>query len=398
MSESHVISRKANSDSAMNVLFCTPPWVRENSGLGSVIKNLATYLHNQGHRVLLFYQGETEFIERTSKWNFVAYRLNLRTPLITNNKIKSSIAFVVYFPLVIYQLCRFIKRNNIQIVNIHYVGEGFIYFAICRKILKSKFKLITSIHGSDIFPMEKVKSSYTFPIKFILRSSDQIVAPSRSFLEDTLKIFPSLLPKGNVIHNGIRIEEFERNGSPNVEHRPYLLCIAVHNEKKGIEFLIKAFQNIARINDKIDLLLVGDGPLRLRLESIAYETGLTQRIKFLGRRDRNEIAVLLRECEIFVLPSRAESFGIVLLEAMACKKPIVATAVGGITEIIQHKINGLLVPPENIGALSEALIFLLDHPDLRKQLGIQGYNFVIENFRYEKMGDQYQSMMVRLLN
>ncbi len=382
----------------MNVLICMPSWAVENSGIGYVIKNVAIHLHNHGHKVLFFYSGGTEVIRQTSKWNFEAYQLNLRTPLITNNKMKSSVAFIVYFPWIIYQICRFIKMHNIQIVNIHYIGEGAIYFPICRRILRRQFKLITSIHGSDIFPMDKGKANDSVPIKFILRNSDQIIAPSRSFWEDTLKIFPSLLSKGLVIHNGIRIEDFETNGYHNVDHKPYILCVAAHNEKKGIELLIKAFQKITRINDKINLLLVGDGPLRPMLERIVYEVGLTQRIKFLGHRDRKQIAVLLHECEIFVLPSRAESFGIVLLEAMACKKPIVATAVGGITEIIQNNLNGLLVPPENTDALFEALVFLLNHPDLQKRLGMQGYDVVIENFRNEKTGNQYESMMYRLLN
>jgi hypothetical protein len=330
-------------------------------------------------------------------WSFDAVQLSLKTPFIINKPIKSLIAFVVYLPLAIYQICRFVKKENIQIVNIHYIEDQFIYFAICRIILGKQFKLITSIHGADLFPEGKARSSYSIFLKLILRSSDQIVAPSRSFLEDTLKIFPDLLPKGNVIHNGVRLEEFKLIGQQNASHKPYILCIAAHNKKKGVEYLIRAFQNVAKENDKIKLLLVGDGPLKSKLVSIAEEIGLAHRIIFLGLRDRNETAALLHGCEIFVLPSRAEPFGIVLLEAMVCMKPIVATTVGGIPEIIQDEITGLLVPPEDIDALSSALVTLLNRPDLRRQLGMRGYDFVKEHFLYEKMGNQYEVMMIRLL-
>ena len=97
-------------------------------------------------------------------------------------------------------------------------------------------------------------------------------------------------------------------------------------------------------------------------------------MEFLGRQGRTQVANLLHGCEVFVLPSRSEPFGIVLVEAMACKKPIVATTAGGIPEIIENQKNGILVEPDNEKALAEALITVLKDENLRINIAVKGYS------------------------
>ena len=109
----------------------------------------------------------------------------------------------------------------------------------------------------------------------------------------------------------------------------YILCVADHRHYKGIDTLLKAMKLLLASDRSVRLILAGDGPLRSQLEILALSLGIRNQTLFLGRQEPLDIARLLHGCDIFVLPSRTESFGIAVAEAMVCKKPIVAAAVGG---------------------------------------------------------------------
>jgi glycosyltransferase involved in cell wall biosynthesis len=145
------------------------------------------------------------------------------------------------------------------------------------------------------------------------------------------------------------------------------------------------------------LVLAGDGPLRGQLESLARSLGIRDRTQFLGTKGAMEIARLLHECELLVLPSREESFGIVAIEAMVCKRPVVATAVGGIPEIIEQEVSGILVEPENPEALAAALRRVLKNSGLRRTLAENGYSRVIERFCFNHTGAAYERSFASLL-
>jgi glycosyltransferase involved in cell wall biosynthesis len=223
------------------------------------------------------------------------------------------------------------------------------------------------------------------------------VAPSASFLNDTLQTFPGLARTLVCIHHGIRDTEFGAGKSPHAAADPYILCVAMHNEKKGLDTLIRAFRTVAAVYDRLTLRLVGDGPLRPMLEALARAHGLSARIEFLGSVSRAEIVRLMKGTNLFVLPSRSEPFGLALLEAAVCRRAIVATDVGGIPEIIRHEVSGLLVPPDNVEALSASLLRLLDRPELRRALGEAAYQTVTSRFSWEIMGEQYESLMSHLV-
>jgi len=381
----------------MNVLVCSHSWVTESSGLGNVIKNLCDYLRERGHTVIILSSAATEVMRETRKWGCEAYELNLRSPVIEGHAVKSRVSFALFLPAVLYQLMRLLRTRSIQIVNAHYADDCFVYAAMCRKLLGGRLGLITSVHGADLFPDGLRRPRYSYAIRSLLNGSDAIVAASRSFLNDTLQVFPDLERKLVCIQNGIRYEEFRDGEASVVAGDRYVLCVAMHNQKKGLDTLIRAFKKVAEAHDRLTLRLVGDGPLRPMLEELTGAAGLSGRIEFLGIRTRPEIVRLMKGAELFVLPSRAEPFGIALIEAAACRRPIVASRVGGVPEIIQNEVSGLLVPPDDADALSAALLRLLDCPKLRKALGDSAYETVSKRFTWEMMGAQYESLMSRLV-
>ena len=162
--------------------------------------------------------------------------------------------------------------------------------------------------------------------------------------------------------------------------------------------LLRAFARISETHRVVRLLLVGDGPLRRQHEELARSLSLQDRVEFLGWRSRAEVSRLLRDCEIFVLPSRSEPFGVVVAEALACQKAVVASAVGGIPEIIENGRTGVLVEPDHPAALARELLALLEDGSLRKSLGHAGYQRVVECFSRETMSARYESLYSALVS
>jgi len=367
---------------------------QESGGVASVIANLARYLQSRAHEIIFLYAGDSISPKKiNTKLGFTGFEINLRLPFREGrHPIITLAAFLICFPISMYQLIRFIQKHKIQIINIHYPHEFFFYFALCRRILP--LVLVTSVHGAELFPGGRPMAKYSPGIRLLLASSDRIVAPSRSFQNDVCGIFPHLKEKTMFIHNSVDLAEL--NGvSPHISRHdrdPYILCIAMHNEKKGLDVLLRAFKHVQHTRPSIKLVLVGDGPLRKQLEHLASSLEIRDRVNFLGLQGRIEVRQLLHDCELFVLPSRSEPFGIAIIEAMACKKPVVSTKVGGIREIIEDRRTGVLVEPDDPRALAGAILTVLDDEKLRVAIVERGYATVRERFLREHTGGAYEAV------
>ena len=362
-------------------------------GVAYVVGHLARQLRDRGHEILFFNSGETLLLKRkTTKLGFDGCALGLQMPFGDRHSAISLPLFSLRFPIALLQLMWLIKKQRIQIVNIHYPSESFVYFAICRRMLP--ITLVTSVHGADLFPDGKRRDPCPWSLRFLLQSSDHIVAPSDAYGEDVASLFPELRQKIVSIHNGLDLAEFDRprENIGNGTQSRYILCVAMHNEKKGIDVLLRAFAKIQDREPRLRLVLAGDGPLRSQLESLAESLGIAAKVDFRGRQGRAEIAALLAGCEVFVLPSRSEPFGIVLLEAMACGKPVVSTTAGGIPEIIDDRNTGILVEPDNPTALAAALTAVLQQPNLRSAIAKGGYYAVHRRFSVEHTAAKYETL------
>jgi glycosyltransferase involved in cell wall biosynthesis len=145
------------------------------------------------------------------------------------------------------------------------------------------------------------------------------------------------------------------------------------------------------------LVLAGDGPLRHQLEGLAEELGIRDRVDFAGWQRQPALRRLLHGCSVFAVASRYESFSVATLEAMACGKPVVASRVGGIPELIEHGRNGILVDPDDPDALCAAISQLLADEGLRESLGANARLTVSARFSADAMGARYEAAFTRLL-
>jgi rhamnosyl/mannosyltransferase len=154
---------------------------------------------------------------------------------------------------------------------------------------------------------------------------------------------------------------------------------------KGVDVLLEAMKSLDGL-----ALIVGDGPLRSRLEAQARDLGISNRVRFLGSVSDQELAALYGACSVFVLPSvtRQEAFGVVQLEAMSAGKPVVSTDVGtGVGWVNRNGETGFVVPPRDVSALRDAIARLLEDPELGTSMGDAGAKRVRSDFTVERMID-----------
>jgi glycosyltransferase involved in cell wall biosynthesis len=173
-------------------------------------------------------------------------------------------------------------------------------------------------------------------------------------------------------------------------------AVARLHPEKGLEYLFRALPALlAATGGRLRLLVAGDGPFREVYEREVAALGVQAVVRFLGF--RTDVTRIFAASDVVVLPSVAEAFGLVLAEAMAMQRAVVATRVGGIPEIVEDGVTGILVPAASPGALADAILSLLHDPARRMRLGEAGRRRVVESFRFETMMERYESLYDTLL-
>jgi glycosyltransferase involved in cell wall biosynthesis len=236
-----------------------------------------------------------------------------------------------------------------------------------------------------------------------LRAADRVVAVGHMVAEMT-RVHANIPPaRIETIWNGVDTSRFRPGEGRTYLSRtfgipvdaPVIGVVAGFREVKGHDVLLPAMVEVARVLPQSRLLLVGDGPLRSRIEALVAAHGLGDRVIFTGQ--RLDVERIVPECDVIALPSREEGIPVSALEAMACAVPVVATRVGGTPEVIDQGRTGLLVPPGNPGALATALLGLLRNPEYAHRLGKEGREITLGRFSVEAMIAKTRALYERLL-
>jgi hypothetical protein len=246
---------------------------------------------------------------------------------------------------------------------------------------------VVTIHGQDfqqtIFRNRKCHEE----IKKTFDKAKGIITVSNKLKRIGVEHFSEAKDKFTVIPNGINVEEFQDlDNASKVEGKravPVILSVSNLVKTKGIDLNIKA---MSRLRDKypdIQYLIIGDGNQRETLENLSKETGLENHIKFLGRMPHRSVLQYMKDCDVFSLPSWKEGFGVVYLEAMACGKPVIGCKGEGIEDFVENKKNGLLVEPQNVDSLVEAIDFLLTNPEEAKEIGEEAQERVFKKYSWK---------------
>ena len=229
--------------------------------------------------------------------------------------------------------------------------------------------------------------------------ADRIIAVSQGVAKDLEAIVPSVSHLINVIHNPcVDNREIQKANEPlSIElpvNSPLILACGRLTEQKGFLYLLEALVQVRQIIPA-HLWIIGEGKQRQQLERKIQQLGLTECARLLGFQS-NPYKYMLK-ADVFVLSSLFEGFPLVLMEAMACGAPVVATdCPSGPREIIEDGVNGILVPPANVSVLSEAIVRVLKDPELKQRLSEQGKNRA-QDFRAESIADAYGNLFLDVL-
>ena len=237
--------------------------------------------------------------------------------------------------------------------------------------------------------------------KVVFRNVNLVTVPSQAYCAELKRVGV----EGNkirVIKNGITYSQNEYDIEKmkqkfNFTGKKIVLFVGALEKRKGVEFLIRSFTIVKEKIPAAKLVIVGNGSERAYLQNLAYAIGIEADVSFVGRINDDELDFMYEMSNVFVLPSMYESFGIVLLEAMSHRKPVVTTRIMGVTELVTTGFNGLLVEPRNAQQLAEAIIKILSDESYAIQLGKNGEQFS-KKFEWEKIVTEYENVYNESLN
>ena len=222
-------------------------------------------------------------------------------------------------------------------------------------------------------------------LRWALGRSARVVACARSLAASAQALAPGIASRIRFIPNGVNPERF-RDG-PGYQHsRPYVAAVGRLVPQKGFDVLLEA---LARLPFSVDLLIAGEGPERPRLELLRERLGLGGRVHLLSTVDVATVAALYCGAALIAVPSRWEGLPLVCLEAMAAGRAVVASRVDGIPDAVVDGETGLLVAPDDPGALAAALGALLSDPERSARLGGRGRELVTHELTWDKAAERY---------
>jgi|Deesub1362A_J573_1020465.scaffolds.fasta_scaffold00023_15 N-acetyl-alpha-D-glucosaminyl L-malate synthase BshA len=277
------------------------------------------------------------------------------------------------FSFIVYGFFSGLKKKY-DLIHAHYAfPQGFLG-VLLKKI--SRKPLILTIHGSDILVLKKNPFTKAF-VKYVLKNSDKIIAVSEYLRKEAIEMGVNE-DKIIVVYGGIPRAIRRKN----VEPEDSICFIGSLVKQKGVDILINAVRKVKKSRPNVKLYIVGDGKERKKLEALSkYDPD----IYFTG--EVGDLSEVLSKCKVMVLPSREEGFGLVLLEAMVAGVPVVATNVGGIPEIIEDGVNGLLVESEDPDGLARAILKVLDDEKLRVKL-VENGKKIVQKYSWERMANE----------
>jgi glycosyltransferase involved in cell wall biosynthesis len=288
------------------------------------------------------------------------------------------------------------------LLHAHHGPNGFYALPIARNL---NIPLVVTFHGSDItitdlrFEKTYLGFRYYFANKRKLRASGATFLTVSRFVQQ--KVLEQGFPpeKVHLVYTGINTEKFKPDST---EDRPIILVVGRCTEQKGQEFAIRAASEVQRQLPDVELVLIGEGPVRGALERLAKQS--LRRYQFLGARTSEEVREWMNRASLLCMPSvttrsgAAEGFGMVCAEAQAMGKPVVAFRCGAIPEIISHGTTGLLAEERDSKALAEYLLILLEDAELRKRFGRAGREAMLRQFDLEQCTRQLEKVYGSVLD
>lgn len=357
-------------------------------GSGVVATELGKSLARRGHQIHFFSYDVPQKLEGATEafhFNYVDVPLY---PLFRFPPYTLALASRIYETYM---------ETPLDILHVHYAVPHSTSAYLAQKMVCSRgqkhMKVITTLHGTDTELVGQMPS-YKPVVEFSIDSCDAVTAVSEYLKKSTLDQF-DIKKTIRVIYNPIDTRAFS---PPPEETKPRRVKNVVHISNfrpvKRITDVIKVFDLISAAIPA-HLQFIGEGPDLTNGEMLVNRLGLHEKVTFLG--PRADVGKTLQNADLLISTSESESFGLTIAEAMSCEVPVVATAVGGVPEVVEDKVTGYLAPVGCVQGIAEAAIRILTNPTLQYELGKAGRRRVMEKFDMEAITDQYEALYREVL-
>ena len=300
-----------------------------------------------------------------------------------------------HLPHMIGKLRSLIETEQVDVLHLHMVRATIV--GGLASLMPHRPKVVVSKH----YRYAMLSSALPRLLdRFVTNHAEAVAAVSHSVEEDLIH-HGLAASKARVIHNGIDLQSFDRRSAEETEQTSYngpgplLACLASLHRLKGQEYLLRAMPEILRSYPTARLVIVGEGAERARLQELVQSLGLGDAVMMPGFEPN--IPALLPQIDLCVHPAVDEAFGLVLLEAMAARKAVVATNVGGVGEIVADGETGLLVPPRDPQAIARAVCTLLGDAQRRTRMGNAGRRRVEGDFTIQKTVRSYERLYEEMM-
>jgi len=330
------------------------------------------------------------------KWQQLAYGSGILPNLRRNKLLYLQVPF--FLTAMFFSLFFLCKRIKPDVIHAHWViPQGFIALIIGKLL---NIPVIATAHGGDAFSLNTsiLSRLKAFTLKHCHAWTSNTKATAETFGTANNISTPTIIPMG------VDIKRFQSGNADNLldkKNRKIILFVGRLVEKKGVKYLIDAFSKLPVETQKTSTLwIIGDGDERATLELQAQHLGI-KNIKFWGQIQNKLLPDFYAAASVFVAPSTVDSKGdtegqgVILLEAMASKTPIIATTVGGIADVITHGETGLLVPPNNSSALSNSILLMLSNKKLTAECTKNAWFEVNKTYSWRAVAQQFISTFKR---
>lgn len=360
-------------------------------GSGVVATELGKLLAERGH--------EIHFITSS-----IPFRLGKFYPNIFFHEVEVNQYSVFQYPpydlALASKMAEVAKREKLDLLHVHYAVPHAVCAVLAKQMLDDNIKIVTTLHGTDITVLG-YDPSLSEMIKFGIEKSDAVTAVSHQLKEDTeqlLKTRKEIIPVHNFVDERVyyrRDNNSELKETYGIqEDEKVIVHISNFRPVKRIQDVIKAFSMI-RKEMPSKLLLIGNGPELTVACELVRELNIEDDVLFLGKQEN--VGELFSICDLKLLLSEKESFGLVLLEAMACGVPVIGTRIGGIPEVIVDGETGYMVEVGDTAAVANKAISLLKDDDKLSRFRENSVLHVRENFLSEKIVSVYEEIYSSLV-
>lgn len=347
-----------------------------------------------------------ELAERGHEVHFITYANPIRLPHATRGVFYHEVE-VSSYPLFQYppyslalasRMAEVASSNRLDLAHVHYAIPHSVSALLASQMLDGRLPFVTTLHGTDV-TLVGADPSYLPITRFAIEQSPAVTCISQHLREETQRVF-AIRREIEVIPNFVNSSLYQRRDDPQLRARyarPDEALLVHLSNFRPVKRVLDCVRVFARLAPRVPsrLLMIGDGPDRAAAETLAVELGVGGRVRFLG--EQPSVSRLLGICDILLLPSQMESFGLAALEAMACGVIPVATRVGGLPEVVTDRSDGFLVPVGDVEAMAQAAEEVLRDPHTQNRMREVARSTAVARFDSEDVIDRYLALYERVL-